>query len=138
VKEYAVFPPGKYRFVTCKTKPELRRKLSRWKTALEEKSFKISRTKTEYLQFNDYEDLEDIKMDEEIIKKVQVFMYLGTHVSEDGELDVEISHRIQCSWNAWRKLSGVHCDKKMNVRMKGKVQKTAVHPAMTYGSETWG
>ena len=56
--------------LVCKTKPELRRRLSRWKTALEEKGFKISRTKTEYFQFNVYEDLDDMKMDEEIIKKV--------------------------------------------------------------------
>ena len=124
--------------LVCETKPELRRQLSRWKKVLEEKGFRISRTKTEYLQFNDYEDLEDMKMDEEIIKKVKAFKYLGTHVSEDGELDVEISHRIQCGWNAWRKLSGVLCDKKMNVRLKGKVYKTAVRPAMMYGSETWG
>ena len=110
-----------YIVLVCKTKPELRRQRSRWKTALEEKDFKISRKKTEYLQFNDYEDLDDMIMDEEIIKKVQAFKYLGTHVSEDGELDVEISHRIQCGWNAWRKLSGVLCDRKMNVRLKRKV-----------------
>ena len=41
-------------------------------------------------------------------------------------------------WNAWRKLSGALCDKKMNARLKGKVYKTAVRPAMIYGSETWG
>ena len=68
--------------LVCKTKPELRRQLSRWKTALEEKDVKISRTKAEYLQFNDYEDLDHMKMDEEVNKKVQVFKYLGTHVSE--------------------------------------------------------
>ena len=63
--------------LVCKKKSELRR----WKTALEEKGFKISRTKAEYLQFNDYQDLDDMKVDEEIIKKVQAFKYLGTHVS---------------------------------------------------------
>ena len=57
-------------------------------------------------------------------------------MSADGQLDVEISHRIHCGWNAWRKLSGVLCDKKMNARLKGKVYKTAVRSAMMYGSET--
>ena len=32
--------------LVCKTKEELRRQLSRWKKALEEKGFKISKTKT--------------------------------------------------------------------------------------------
>eukprot|EP00795_Rhopilema_esculentum_P005205 gene5205-342_t len=54
----------------CETEAELRRRLSRWKRALEEKGFKINRTKTEYLQFNDFEDLGDMRMDEEIIKKI--------------------------------------------------------------------
>ena len=118
-------------------KAELRKRLSGLKKALEEKGFKISRTKTEYLQFNDFEDLDDMRMDEEIIKKFPAFKYLGTFVTEDGELDVEINHRIQFGWNSWRKLSGVLCDKKMNVTLKGKVYKTAVRPAMLYSSETW-
>ena len=139
-----IMPPWEMLFaddvmLVCKTNPQLNRQLSRWKTALEEKGFKISRTKTEYLQINDDEDLDDMKMDEEIIKKVQAFKYLGgMHVSDYGELSIEISHRIQCGWNAWRKLSSVLCDKKMKVRLKRKVYKTAVHPAMMYGSETWG
>ena len=87
--------PWRHPWLMCETKPELRRQLSRWKTALEEKSFKISRMKTEYLKFNDYEDLDDMKMDEEIIKKVQAYKYLGMRLGEDGELDVEISHRIR-------------------------------------------
>ena len=123
--------------IVCETKAELWKRLSGLKRALEEKGFKISRTKTEYLQFNDFEDLDDMRMDEEIIKKFPAFKYLGTFVTEDGELDVKINHRIQFGWNSWRKLSGVLCDKKMNVRLKVKVYKTALRPAMLYSSQTW-
>ena len=123
--------------LVCKTKAELRRQLSRWKNALEEKGFKISRTKTEYLQFNDQDDEEGMTMDNEIIKRVQAFKYLGTHVSEDGELDIEVNHRVQSGWNAFRRLSGILCDRKVNVKLKGKVYKTAVRPAMMYSCETW-
>ncbi len=123
--------------LVCKTKAELRIKLSQWKKALEDRGLKISRTKTEYLSFNDFEDGSEMKMDDEIIKKVPAFKYLGSHVAEDGELDVEINHRIQSGWNAWRKLSGVLCDRKISARLKGKVYKTAVRPSLLYGSETW-
>ena len=95
----------------------------------------MSRTKTEYLQFNDQDDEEGMAMDNEIIKRVQAFKYLGTHVSEDGELDIEVNHRVQCGWNACRRLSGILCDRKVNVKLKGKVNKTAVRPAMLYSSE---
>ena len=34
-------------------------------------------------------------------------------------------------------MSGVLCDKRIGVKLKGKVYKTVVRPAMMYGSETW-
>ena len=95
--------------------------LSQWRKALEEHGMKISRTKTEYLPFN--ANGGEMKMDEEVIKQVSSFKYLGS--------------RIQSGWNAWRRLTGVLCDKKISARLKGKVYKTAVRPAMLYGSETW-
>ncbi|KAK4324483.1 hypothetical protein Pmani_004890 [Petrolisthes manimaculis] len=59
--------------LVCKTKAELKRELSRWRRALEDRGFKISRTKTEYLQFNDNEDDEEMRMDDESIKRVAAF-----------------------------------------------------------------
>ena len=37
----------------------------------------------------------------------------------------------------WRELTGVLCDKRMPVHIKGKVYKAAVRPAMLYGAECW-
>lgn len=34
-------------------------------------------------------------------------------------------------------MSGILCDHKINVRLKGKVYKTMVRPAMMYELETW-
>ena len=36
-----------------------------------------------------------MRMDDEIIKRVPTFKYLGSYVAESGELDVEINNRIQ-------------------------------------------
>ena len=52
-------------------------------------------------------------------------------------MDAEILHRVQAGWRHWRKMSGVFCDRRINLRLKGKVYKTVVRPAMMYGSEIW-
>ena len=65
------------------------------------------------------------------------YKYLGFVVQEDGEMKNEISNRIQSGWRNWRKCSGVLNDRKIPVKLKGKVYKTAIRPAMLYAAETW-
>ena len=71
------------------------------------------------------------------MKRVEKFKYLGSVVAGDGNLDEEIMQRVQSGWNNWRKMSGVLCDRKINVKMKGRVYKTVVRPAMVYGDDAW-
>ena len=37
---------------------------------------------------------------------------------------------------SWKKVSGVLCDRKLSARVKGKMYKSIVRPAMFYGMET--
>ena len=59
------------------------------------------------------------------------------HTAKDGELDAEVTHRGQSGWKNWNRLSGVMCDSRMNVMIKGNVSRTVVRPALMYGAETW-
>ena len=43
--------------------------------------------------------------------------------------------RVQAGWNGWRRMSGVICDRRVPARVKGKVYKVAVRPAMLYWLE---
>ena len=52
-------------------------------------------------------------------------------------MDEEISQRIKLAWYNWKKTSGVMCDKMISARLKGKVYKSVVRPALLYSSETW-
>ncbi|KAL1257192.1 hypothetical protein QQF64_012737 [Cirrhinus molitorella] len=54
----------------------------------------------------------------------------------NGECGKEVKKRVQAGWNGWRKVSGVLCDRKIPARIKGKVYKTVVRPAILYGLET--
>ena len=58
-------------------------------------------------------------------------------MAENGDLDAEMTHRIQSGWKNWKKVSGILCDLRISLRVKGKVYKTVVRPAMMYRAETW-
>ena len=122
--------------VRCSTRRDhVERKLEEWRTAMEERGLKISRRKTEY-RCNEHQDAE-IQLQGEPLKRVKTFTYLGSTLAEDGELDAEVTHRVQSGWKNWKRVSGVLCDRRMNMKVKGKVYRTVVRPALMYGAETW-
>ncbi|KAL5154223.1 Craniofacial development protein 2 [Glycine soja] len=56
---------------------------------------------------------------------------------DDGEIEGDVNHRIQAGWMKWRKASGVLCDAKVPIKLKGKFYRNAVRPAILYGTECW-
>ena len=48
-----------------------------------------------------------------------------------------MKHRIKCGWTKWREASGILCDKRIPIRLKGKFYKAMVRLAMMYGTECW-
>ncbi|KAK3508105.1 hypothetical protein QTP70_014276 [Hemibagrus guttatus] len=110
--------------------------LERWKFALERRGMKVSRSKTEYMCVNEREGSGTVRLQGEEVKKVQEFKYLGSTVQSNGECGKEVKKRVQAGWNGCRKVSGVLCDRTISARIKGKVYRTVVRPAMLYGLET--
>ena len=82
------------------------------------------------------DDREELKLQEEKVKRAKKFKYLGSTVSNDGRCEEEIRRRIQAGWMSWRKVSGVLCDRKLSAKVKGKMYKSVVRPTMLYGIET--
>ena len=70
---------------------------------------------------------------------MNTFKYLGATLAENGDLDAETTHRIQSGsrWKNRKRVSGILCDRRISLRVKGKVYTTAVRRAMMYGAETW-
>ncbi|KAK3526875.1 hypothetical protein QTP86_001263 [Hemibagrus guttatus] len=97
---------------------------------------KVSRSKTEYMCVNEREGSGTVRLQGEEVKKVQEFKYLGSTGQSNGECGKEVKKRVQAGWNGWRKVWGVLCDRKISARIKGKVYRTVVRPAMLYGLET--
>jgi len=79
----------------------------------------------------------EVKVGDHIIPQVTRFKYLGFIVQNDGEIEADVSHRIQAGWLKWRRASGVLCDKKVPLKLKGKFYRTTVKSALLYRMECW-
>lgn len=79
-----------------------------------------------------------IKIDDEPLKVVQNFKYLGSMISSDNAIDREINGRIQSASAAFGKLEK-RLWKRNGVRLptKCKVYKAIVVPALLYSAETY-
>ncbi|KAK3533517.1 hypothetical protein QTP70_023344 [Hemibagrus guttatus] len=122
--------------ICSESRERVEENLERWMFALERRGMKVSRSKTEYMCVNEREGSGTVRLQGEEVKKVQEFKYLGSTVQSNGECGKEVKKRVQAGWNGWRKVSGVLCDRKISARIKGKVYRTVVRPAMLYGLET--
>ena len=124
--------------ICSESKEQVEEKLESWRYALERRGMKVNRRKTEYMCVNERQDTGSgtVKMQGEEVTKVDDFKYLGSNVQSNGECGREVKKRVQAGWNGWRRMSGVICDRRVPARVKGKVYKVAVRPAMLYGLET--
>ncbi|RXH73513.1 hypothetical protein DVH24_016335, partial [Malus domestica] len=71
------------------------------------------------------------------IPKSDRFRYQGSILQKNGELDGDLNHIIQAGWMKWKSASGVLCDRRRPLKLKGKFYRTTIRPAMLYGTEYW-
>ena len=83
------------------------------------------------------EDGQNIKLDGRELNCAKKFKKLGVTINENGDMKSEIEHRVSVAWMNWKKMSGVLCDRRMSMKLKGKIHKTVVRTAMMYEVETW-
>ena len=73
-----------------------------WRATLESKGFKLSRNKTEYLEYNFSSKIAEPEIvatiSEQVITKSDTFKYLGSIIQSDGEVDKDVTHRIRVGW----------------------------------------
>ena len=122
------------------TAGEVQEMLEKVREALESRGLKINREKTEHMEskWKGEEDSGDrVRIDGTLLKKVGEYKYLGSVVQASGEIEVEVTSKIQAGWMKWRGSKGVLCDRKVPMKLKGKFYAAVVRPAMKCSSECW-
>ena len=124
--------------VLCsETREEVEGEIENWRKALEDRGMRVNQKKTEYLCAGGGEaEPGDVRMQGEVVPRVQDFKYLGSTVQDDCGANREVTKRIAADWMSWKKVTGVVCDKKVPSKVKGKIYKVVVRPALLYGMET--
>jgi hypothetical protein len=72
-----------------------------------------------------------------VVPKKNTFRYLGLILHKDGDIDEDVSHRIKADWLKWCQTSGVLCDPRVPLKVKGKFYRTAIRSAMLYRAKFW-
>jgi hypothetical protein len=62
---------------------------------------------------------------------------LGSMLQKDEDIDEDVSHRIKAGRLKWRQASGVLCDPRVPLKLKGKFYRTAIRLIMLYEAECW-
>ncbi|KAF3612695.1 50S ribosomal protein L2, chloroplastic [Capsicum annuum] len=83
-------------------------------------------------KFSDLEQEEGVvvRLDSQEVCKRDNFKYLGSMIQGNNEIGENVSKRIGAGWMKWSLASGVLCDEKVLLKLKGKFYRVAVCSAM--------
>ena len=112
--------------------------LETWRRALEDRGMMISRPKHQFIDFqfgeNNGQGRGPVKILGEELQRVLHFKYFCSSVEATGGMTTDVSQGVSAAWGNLRRCSVVLCDRRMPVKLKGKVYKTEVRPAILYGA----
>ena len=80
---------------------------------------------------------EAIMVNDECLDEVKEFMYLGSYVENNGNVDKDIRSRLGKAGAAFEKLRCIWRSKTIGLKMKLRLYKAIVLPTALYASETW-
>ena len=112
----------------------------KWKEKLEGAGLKISEQKTEHMDCkfaNPTRSTQHLYFNTQQIPECIKFKYLGSIVNNSATCDEDVQHRINVGWTKWRENSAIFCDRRMPLKLKGKMHSATVQTSMLNGSQCW-
>jgi len=102
---------------------------------------KINDKKTEYViigsRSREYRQGEFMEIDHHKFKRASHFKYLGSIITQDNDLKMEMDTRILMGNRCYFGLRSMFSSKILSTKLKIQVYMTLIRPVVLYGSETW-
>ena len=107
--------------------------------ASEEKGLRINIAKTQCMVVSKRnEPIEcQVNINQEPIRKVEEFQYLGSVLTSDGRCTTEIKRRIGIAKTAFRKMKNLLTNGRICIETRKRAVKTYVWSTLLYGCEAW-
>ncbi|EYC21713.1 hypothetical protein Y032_0018g3494 [Ancylostoma ceylanicum] len=97
---------------------------------------KIHPGKTKWMKNAHCDDFE-IKLNNQLVERVEHYVYLGQAIRMDNDLRLELSRRRKAGWTAFSKIDVLLKNKDIPAQTKSQLFHSSVLPALLYGCETW-
>ena len=107
--------------------------------ASERRGLRINKGKTECMVVTKKNVTPDcpIQINQETIRKVEEFQYLGSFVTADARCDKEIKMRLGIAKKAFKKMKHLLTNSRISVQTRKRAIKTYVWSTLLYGCEAW-
>ena len=108
-------------------------------TASERRGLRINKGKTECMVVTKRNEARDcpIKINQETIRKVEEFQYLGSLMTTDARCDKEVKKRIGIAKTAFKKMKQLLTSSRISIETRKRAIKTYVWSTLLYGCEAW-
>ena len=116
------------------TYEEMQRKTNTLRKQAAKIGLQINKKKTEIMR--NMENQTPISLDNDELKEVEQFTYLGSRVAIDGNCVPEIRNRISKATDAFNKLNNIWKNKNIKQNTKLNIYRSNVLSVLLYGAET--
>lgn len=124
--------------IVARTEGDMQLNVNIWNESFKEFGMKVNSAKTELLVIKKEHVNVNISMNNEVIKQVTDFKYLGSKISARGELEPEIESRVASATRLYYALNNSFIRKReVSLKTKIRIFKTIYEPVLLYGGETW-
>ena len=118
------------------SKLELQRSINRIVETAKSTGLLVNTDKTKIMSIKSSDD-SDILVDGTPLERVNTFTYLGSTISCDSAVDVEIKTRIGKAFGSLQKHSNIWKRRSLSLKVKIQMYQAIVISTLLYGSETW-